>query len=156
MAIAACSAVSTESHSFESGREIGGRIMKNLKIPPRAILAYATVYHDQAAFLQGLRESAGPAPIMIGCSVQGLMSRGQLLESAYVSGAMALGGEGVTASCAFAPEISQDTREKGRGLGRDLLSEANSRASPSPGCPRRLVRGTRQPLKASSAVDEAR
>jgi hypothetical protein len=50
------------------------------------------------------------------------MSKGQLLESAYVAGAMGLGGEGVTASCAFAPVISQDPRGKGRGLGRDLLA----------------------------------
>ena len=131
MAITACSAISTESHSFECGMEIGGRIIKRFEHPPRAVLAYATVFHDQAAFLQGLRQAVGPAPIMVGCSVQGLMSRGQLLEGAYVSGAMALGGEGVTASCAFAPEIDQDPREKGRGMGRDLLSRA--------GAPPRLV-----------------
>jgi hypothetical protein len=121
MAIAASSAVSTASHSFDSGREVGAQIMNRLEAPPRAVLAYATVYHDHAAFLQGLRASIGPTPTMVGCSVQGLMSSGQLLEGAYVSGAMALGGEAVTASCAFAPEISQDPHAKGRELGRDLL-----------------------------------
>ena len=40
--------------------------------------------------------------------------------------------------------------------GRDLLSEANSTLSPSPGSPIRLPRGTRTPSKAMAAVDAAR
>ncbi len=131
MPILARSAVSTESHSLECGRDIGARIMRDFESPPVAVLAYATVYHDQTAFLQGLREAVGPGPALVGCSVQGLMSRGQLLESAYVSGAMAVGGDRVTARCAFAPEISQDPQEKGRELGRNLLQ--------SGGAPPRLV-----------------
>ena len=41
-------------------------------------------------------------------------------------------------------------------LGRDLLSEASRMLSPSPGLPSKLVRGTRQRLKAIAAVEEPR
>jgi hypothetical protein len=125
MSIFARSRVSYEANSFDTGVELARGIREafgNTRLT--AILTYSTVNHDQAALLSGLREAAGPGVGILGCSGQGVMSRGAVVEEGYAAGAMGLGGESIDVAIASAEEFRVDSLEKGRTLGRTLLAAA--------------------------------
>jgi hypothetical protein len=125
MPLFAHSRVSYEANSFNTGVDLARKIRDAFGDRRLAsIVAYSTVNHDQAALLSGLREIAGQSVGIIGCSGQGVMSRGAVVEEGYAAGAMGLGGDSIDVSIACAEDFRADSLEKGRALGRALVAAA--------------------------------
>ena len=118
MAVAASSHVSDGVDSYETGRSIGRSIAA--EIAPTLMVYYATVNHDQAALLRGLRGALPPTTRVIGCSSQGVTTRGRVMEAGYAAGAMGLAG--IDATTAHVERIDLDTQAKGRALGTALCA----------------------------------
>src|SRR5262245_57154798 len=117
MSLFARSAISETVQSREAGRELGECIRPKRTDQRLALaLCYATVNHDQAAFLGGLREGVGPDVAVAGCSTQGVMVRGVVHEGASVAGAIGIGGS-LNAVVEHVVEIQRDTERKGAELG---------------------------------------
>jgi hypothetical protein len=114
-------------NSFETGADLARNIRDAFGDRPLAmIVAYSTVNHDQAAFLNGMREVAGPSVRVIGCSGQGVMSRNAVVEDGYAAGAMGLGGESFHLSAGHVEEFQVESGAKGTLLGRALVAGAKS------------------------------
>lgn len=125
MSIVARSFVSYDADSFKTGADLARKIRDSFgERRPAALIVYSTVNHNQAALLNGLREIAGPDVGIIGCSAQGVMSRGAVVEDGYAAGAMGLGGESIDVSIACVEDFRDDSFEKGRSLGRALVAAA--------------------------------
>jgi hypothetical protein len=120
----AVTAVTEDPDSFAAGRALAEAL--HAGAPPvgaGAVLLYATMLHDQAHLLAGMRAALDPAWLLVGCSTQGVMARGLVSEEGYVAGAMALSGEGVHVGAASAAEVGVDPAGKGRALGRALREQ---------------------------------
>jgi hypothetical protein len=118
-----CSAVSDSIDSRETGRELGHCIASSFPREKLALLvAYSSVFHDQTALLSSIRETVGASVSIVGCSTQGLMTRGYFVEEGYIAGAIGFGGDDCSATTAYVEEICQDPQEKGAMLGRTLMS----------------------------------
>jgi len=118
MAMFAKSCVSAGVNSFETGSDLARQIREGFgQQPLSVILAYATVNHDQDALVRGIRELAGPGVAIIGCSGQGVMARGLVVEDGYVAGAMGLGGESLRGTSRSVEQINVDSAAKGTALG---------------------------------------
>ncbi len=113
MGIAASSAISDRVDSYETGQDLGRAVAANG--PPSVLLHYATVNHDQAAIVRGLRAAVPATTRVIGCSSQGVMTRGRVIEDGYAAGAIGIAG--VDVATAQADQINLDTRAKGHALG---------------------------------------
>jgi hypothetical protein len=125
MSIFARSHMSFAAHSFDTGVDLARKIRDGFAGQRlEAVIAYATVNHDQNAFLSGIREIAGPNVPVIGCSGQGVMGRSDVTEEGYVAGAMGLGGASLDVACGCVEELQIDTRDKGHALGRTLRERA--------------------------------
>ena len=120
MKITAKSVLSRLRNSHEAGRSAALEIRSALTHPPKLLLCYLTVNHEQEQFLAGLREVFGPELPVLGCSGQGVMGRGAVHEDGYAASLMALGGEGLEVSCARADDVHIETAAKGAELGRAL------------------------------------
>jgi hypothetical protein len=112
-------------NSFDAGAELG----RNLRgaagpEPLSGIVVYSTVNHDQQALLRGIREVGGPTVRILGCSSQGVMGKGTVIEEGYIAGAMGLGGADLKVTTANVEEIQDDSAAKGRALGQRLLATA--------------------------------
>jgi hypothetical protein len=119
---------STASDSVEVGRAMAERICEGLGGQrPRLALAYLTVNHDQAAVLSGMADVLGASALLLGCSAQGVMGPGVVCEQGYAAGAIGLGGDAVDFAAARVEEIQAGTFEKGRALGRALVSQLPAR-----------------------------
>src|SRR5438105_406051 len=96
MAYHALSCLSQEPDSGRAGLGVARAIREGFgKQKLSAVLVYATVNHDQRALLHGLREGLGPRVMVVGCSGQGVMANGTVLEGGFAVGAMGLGGDGL-------------------------------------------------------------
>jgi hypothetical protein len=84
------------------------------------VLVYATMQHDHAEVLRGVRQALGQDVLIAGCSAQGVMSNGSVLEGGFAVGAMALGGQSLEVATAIEHEIQIDGRAKGRQLARQV------------------------------------
>ncbi len=125
MALFAHSSTSTNVSSFETGLELARDIRKKFAAEPLSgIVVYSTVNHDQQALLRGIREIAGPSVRVFGCSSQGVMSKGNVVEEGYIAGAMGLGGTALQMTTSFVEEFQLDTAAKGRALGQSLIAGA--------------------------------
>jgi hypothetical protein len=125
MAIFAHSSTSRIVSSFETGLDLARQIRDAFGPQPLSgIVVYSTVSHDQGALLQGIRELAGPSVRVFGCSSQGVMSKGDVIEEGYAAGAMGLGGDSLQMTTAVVEELQVDTRTKGRALGQTLRETA--------------------------------
>jgi hypothetical protein len=89
-------------------------------VQPKAVIAYGTVNHDQSTLLEGLRGALGEDVLLLGCSVQGVVSNDTLTEDGYALALMGFGGAEVACATAFAPEIQENSKEKGREMARAL------------------------------------
>jgi hypothetical protein len=120
----ASSCVSAETDSKRAG-EFVGRTLREAFTGQRlaAIIVYATVNHDQQALLAAVREAVGPGVLITGCSAQGVIGHGQLLEGGFGVGAMGLGGESLKVAAACEHSIQADGVEKGRRLASSLKSQ---------------------------------
>ena len=118
------SSLSQETDSDRAGLAIGKSITQAFKSTPlRAVVVYATVNHDQAALLRGVREAVGPGATVVGCSAQGVMGNGIVDEGGFVAGAMGLGGDSLKVAAARVDDVQIDGEDKGRGLVRALKQE---------------------------------
>jgi hypothetical protein len=88
--------------------------------PLSAVLVYATVNHDQAALLRAVRQQVGADVLVVGCSTQGVMSNGAVVEGGFAVGAMGLGGPSLKVAAACEHAIQTDGVSKGRNLGRSI------------------------------------
>lgn len=120
MKVIAKGVLSRQRNSVEAGRSAGAEIVAGLPAPPKLVLCYLTVNHDQGQFLAGLREVLGASVPIVGCSGQGVMGRGAVYEDGYAASLMALGGEGLDVAVARVDDLQVETREKGAALARKL------------------------------------
>lgn len=121
MSIIAHGRVSRGIKSFETGLELARDVKRHFASETLGgVMAYASVNHDQAALLAGLREGLGGNVSILGCSGQGVMGRGSVDEEGYVAGAMGLGGSGLKLTTAHVEEFQTDPAAKGRSLGQAL------------------------------------
>ncbi|MCA8977221.1 MAG: FIST C-terminal domain-containing protein [Planctomycetes bacterium] len=125
MTFCAHSLMSTAVNSAATGRDLAERLAEGLTQTPKTAIVYATTNHDAEALLGGINDVLGPDTAVVGCSTQGVMSRGQVLENGYVAGLMGIGGDGVEVGTARADDIVQAPRDKGRALGTSLLAGMN-------------------------------
>jgi hypothetical protein len=119
----AFSAVTGDTNSTRAADEVAARIHEAFaKHPLRAVLVYATVNHDQPDILRRLRSRLGGHVPLLGCSVQGVVVRGEVHEGGFALGAMGLGGADLQVAPVSARDIELDTRSKGRLLADGVVS----------------------------------
>ena len=123
MALRARSYLTEARSSGPTGSSLGSQIRTELGEDLKVVIAYMTVNHDQAAFLQGLRGALGDVPI-IGCSGQGVIARGCVREEGYAASLLALGGDAIECATASVEAIAEDTHAKGRALGAALRTQS--------------------------------
>lgn len=117
----ASSYFSLEPESSDAGRLAGEALVKAFAGEElKAVLAYVTVNHDQGAVLESIRGKVGPDVTIIGCSVQGLVGDGQLMEEGIALAVMGLGGSSLKCAAAIERTVQENTKEKGRALGQKL------------------------------------
>jgi hypothetical protein len=120
----ACSVFSEELDSLDAGRGAGEALLARFGTAgAKAAIVYATMNHDQAAVLEGVRAALGNDVLLLGCSVQGLVSNAELTEDGLALGLMGFGGADVHCATAIEREIQEDPQEKGRSLARTLKRE---------------------------------
>jgi hypothetical protein len=90
--------------------------------PLGVVIVYATMNHDQASLLAAFRKSLGPDVSILGCTTQGIMTRGAVREGGFAVGAMGLGGSALRSASAVAREIALDGREKGARMAEEMVS----------------------------------
>src|SRR4051812_30128602 len=106
MGFRAISVLTRETDSAAAGLEIARAVRAQFGAErPAAGPVYATIHHAPGDVLAGLREGLGPNVAVVGCSAQGVMGNGAVMEGGFVVGAMALGGEGLRAATAHAPDV---------------------------------------------------
>jgi hypothetical protein len=119
--IVAKSVLTRHRGSFEAGSMAARDCLRHFAgEPPKLLLAYLTVNHDQPDFLRGLTSVLGPRVPVIGCSGQGVMGRGVVYEEGYAASVTALGGGSLAVATAHVQDIQTDTRAKGLALGKAL------------------------------------
>jgi hypothetical protein len=123
MSLVARSYMTTSANSLETGHQVATNLCEALGCPPKLVMTYLTVNHDQPSYLRGMRERVGAKVPMLGCSAQGVIGNGRVREEGFAAGALALGGEGISVAHARVPDIVQDTRHKGRLLGQKLREQ---------------------------------
>lgn len=128
MALIAKAIVATEPGSLAAGRDIATKILRHFGEPPKALVVYLTVNHDQQAFLQGLSDILGAEPALIGCSIQGIIGRGLVREEGYGAGVLALGGDSIHVTQATVRNIASTPYESGVALGQALEMPSGTRS----------------------------
>lgn len=124
MGLHAFSTVVSDTDSSRAADEVARSIREEFSGHPlKAVLVYATVNHDQPAILRRLRAQLGPDVPLLGCSVQGVVVRGDVREGGFLVGAMGLGGSDLRVAPAFERDIQNDTRAKGERLAHSIKSE---------------------------------
>jgi hypothetical protein len=113
--------VSQDSDSMQVGEEIAREVKKAFGSERlKSLLVYATINHDHADLLAGVRKVVGDDTIVAGCSAQGIMSNGTVLEGGFAAGAMGLGGDALTVSAAIEHDVQIEGQRKGRDLARTV------------------------------------
>jgi hypothetical protein len=124
MAHYALSCLSQETDSERAGLAVARKVREGFgKQRLAAVIVYATVNHDQTALLRGVREGLGSGVLVVGCSTQGVMGNGAVMEGGFVAGAMGFGGEGLRAASSRADAIEVAGEAKGRHLARSLVHQ---------------------------------
>ncbi len=88
----------------------------------RAVVAYASVTHDQSTIVRALRSELGPDVLLVGCSVQGVVGSGFVREGGYILSVMGLGGDSLQVATAVEKSIGEGTHDKGRSLGAQVVA----------------------------------
>jgi hypothetical protein len=89
----------------------------------QVVVLYGAVNHDQTALVRKIRGSLGDKVAILGCSSQGVMTRGSVREGGFYVGAMGLGGDALKSGTAVEHEIATETRSKGARLAQKVLAE---------------------------------
>jgi hypothetical protein len=115
---------SQQSDSTRAGDEVGKSLMEAFGDKSlQCVVLYGAVNHDQAALVRTLRGVVGPKVPIVGCSSQGVMTRGAVREGGFYVGAMGFGGSSLKSGTAVEHEIAADTRAKGARLAKSVLSQ---------------------------------
>ncbi|MES1175582.1 MAG: FIST N-terminal domain-containing protein [Myxococcales bacterium] len=110
--------------SLDAGREAGSALLPHFgSTRPKVAIVYATMNHDQPAVLEGVRQALGEGTLLLGCSVQGVVSNDQLTEDGLALAVMGFGGDAVRCAVACEREIQDGSKEKGRKLAQALRLE---------------------------------
>lgn len=118
------SVFSDEPESREAGLAAAQALVAELGgAAPKAVIAYGTMNHDQAAVLEGVREGIGKNSLLIGCSVQGVVSNSTVTEDGFALGLMAFAGDDLNCSVALEREVQTDPKQKGRQLAQRLKAD---------------------------------
>jgi hypothetical protein len=117
----AASAFSEELESVDAGRQAGEALVSQFGTArPKVAIVYATMNHDQPAILEGVRQALGNGTLVLGCSVQGVVSNDELTEDGLALALMGFGGDDVHCAVACEREIQDGSKEKGRKLAQSL------------------------------------
>jgi len=115
---------SLEPDSSDAGRLAGESLRGQFGAERlKAVLVYATMNHDHAELLAGLRATLPRDVLLVGSSGQGVVGDGELAEEGMVMGAIGFGGEALRCAAALEREVQVEPFEKGRALGKKLKSE---------------------------------
>jgi hypothetical protein len=107
-----------------AGEEVGKALQQAFgDKSPRVVILYGAVNHDQPGLLRTLRGALGAGVTILGCSSQGVMTRGNVREGGFYVGAMGLGGSSLEAGTAVEREIAADTRSKGARMAKAVLTQ---------------------------------
>lgn len=118
------SVFSDEPESREAGLSAAQALVAELGgAAPKAVIAYVTMNHDQPAVLEGVREAIGKDSLLIGCSVQGVVSNSTVTEDGFALGLMAFAGAELNCAVALEREVQTDPKEKGRRLAQSLKGD---------------------------------
>jgi hypothetical protein len=119
----AYSQVSQEPDSRSAGEAVATAVKNAFDAEKlKALIVYATINHDHDELLAGVRDVVGPDVQVAGCSAQGVMSLGSVLEGGFVVGAMGLGGDALKVAIGIEHEVHVDGDEKGRRLAASVAS----------------------------------
>jgi len=114
---------SDELDSLDAGRTAGSALHNHFgESGPKVALVYATMNHDQPELLAGMREKLGNDVLLLGCSVQGVVSNQELTEDGFALGVMGFGGD-LKCAAALEREVQTDSLEKGRRLAQALKKD---------------------------------
>ena len=78
--------MSTGLVSYETGRELVRQLVERMGSELRVVLFYATANHHQPELARGAREGVPKSVPVLGCSVQGIISRAGVTEDKGVAG----------------------------------------------------------------------
>jgi hypothetical protein len=79
--------------------------------------------HEQKDLLSSLRQSLPKDVMLVGCSVQGMVSDESVREGGFALGLMGLGGDELLIAPVLTRDIEQDTHSKGQDMGARLKSQ---------------------------------
>jgi len=117
----ASSLYSDEPESLDAGRAVAQGLLAEFGPGGlKAVVAYATMNHDQQAVLDGLRTELGEDVLLLGCSVQGVVSNAVLTEDGFAVGAMGFGGADLQCAAVLEREVQEAPKDKGRRMGQAL------------------------------------
>jgi hypothetical protein len=123
----ASSIFSDEPDSLDAGRAVARELVSQFEPGGlKAVLAYATMNHEQQAVLEGLREGLGKDTLLLGCSVQGVVSNDELTEDGFALGVMGFGGADIDCAIAIERTVQEAPRDKGRRLAQALKKDLKS------------------------------
>ncbi|MCB9672181.1 MAG: FIST C-terminal domain-containing protein [Alphaproteobacteria bacterium] len=118
---------STQQMSREAGREAAtvaleaARARHGGDLPPLTlVVVYATVLHDQAHVLDGVRSVLGEEAPLVGCSTQGISVRCGVHEVDRVVGCAVLAEPGIQAKPVRVEGLGADSRAAGRAVAAAL------------------------------------
>jgi hypothetical protein len=115
------SVFSDEPDSLDASRSAGEALLSGFGTDrPKVAIVYATMNHDHPAVLEGLRGSLGNDVLLLGCSVQGVVSNEHLTEDGFALGVMGFGGQALDCAAAVEREIQEEPKAKGQRLARAL------------------------------------
>ncbi len=118
---AAWSVYSEDPDTTDAAREVVQALSKQFgEAGPKAVLLYATMNHEQHELVSEVRNQLGEHVLLLGCSVQGVVSNDDLTEDGYAVAAMGFGGEALSCSSACEHDVNENPGEKGRRLAQTL------------------------------------
>ena len=124
MRVKAFSSLNLEADSTAAAQSAAREVLESFGSDrPQLLVVYGTINHEQPELLAAVRSTVGPEPRLIGCSAQGIVSNGRLIEEGYGVGIMGFGGSDLVAATALEPEVCDAPREKGRSLAARLKAQ---------------------------------
>lgn len=159
---------SKEADAYKAGKESAEKALAELKGKAGLAVAFCTVHYDEAAFVKGIREVVGDAPLMGGTSFGGILTPGGYIHSdTGVGGVLLLSSPEMVFGVGGA-DIGEDVRAAGTKAVKAAIRQAGKKESdpvtalyliPPPGTEERLIRGIqdvvgRVPLIGGSAASQ--
>lgn len=119
MATTVTTGTSTHSDEHRAAQEALGDAMADDLGPPDLLLAFATVGYDQQDLLDAIAEASGGCPL-VGCSGEGIISRGGSDEGSYCLSVMAWWSDELSFAPVVAEGLAQGSGVAGQALATQL------------------------------------